>query len=981
MEVRSTAPRLTADEARAVARERFGVEAVVVEPLPGERDQNFLLSGPQFGRLVLKIAPSGEGRAALELQNEALRLLAEREPGLGLPRVVGDDGHRARLLTWVPGRLLVEARPRGRSLLRSLGGLLGRLDRALLSFSHPAAGRALKWDLARASWIHDYLPLLEDLERRRLVERALAEVEGPLAGALAGLRRSVIANDANDYNVLVAEDGDPLERRVCGLIDFGDMLETWTVAELAIAGAYAAMGTADPVGAIAEVAGGYHAELPLSDEELEVLLPLVRLRLAVSVTNSAHQRIVERDNAYLTVSEAPAWQLLERLAPVPPRLALYRFREACGLPPCPASPAIVRWLRENGPFGAVLSPDPREVRRVVFDLSVGSEELGLPDEWEAEPALTALLFGRMRREDARLGVGRYDEARALYTSDVFRGDGDDGEERRTVHLGMDLFAEAGTPVLAPLAGVVRSVRDNAGLLDYGPTVILEHAVPGGPTFYTLYGHLARESVTHLAPGAHVARGDAVGRIGVAAENGGWAPHVHFQIVTDLLGYDGDFPGVASPRQRATWVSLAPDPNLVVGLPPAELAPAHQATAEVRARRRERLGASLSVAYREPLHIVRGSGARLYDVDGRSYLDAVNNVAHVGHCHPRVVRAGQRQMAVLNTNTRYLHETVVRYAERLRSKLPPPLSVLFFVSSGSEANELALRLARAHTRRHEVAVLEGAYHGNTSTLIDVSPYKHDGPGGAGAPAWVRVLPLREPAQAFAMMGGLAALICEPIPSCAGQVVLPDCYLDEAFRLARVAGGVAIADEVQTGFGRVGSHFWAFETQGVVPDVVTMGKPIGNGHPLGAVATTPEIAGSFANGMEYFSTFGGNPVSCAIGMAVLDVIEEEGLQENARTVGQQLVVGLRALQSRHPIVADVRGLGLFLGVELARDGQPAGAEASYVANRMKDKGVLVGTDGPHHNVLKIKPPLVFSERDAEVLVSALESVLAEDFVASR
>ena len=726
-------------------------------------------------------------------------------------------------------------------------------------------------------------------------------------------------------------------------------------------------------------------KLPLNTPVVVVIFN-VRLVLStaltvVSVTNSAHQRIVERDNAYLTVSEAPAWQLLERLAPVPPRLALYRFREACGLPPCPASPAIVRWLRENGPFGAVLSPDPREVRRVVFDLSVGSEELGLPDEWEAEPALTALLFGRMRREDARLGVGRDDEARALYTSDVFRGDGDDGEERRTVHLGMDLFAEAGTPVLAPLAGVVRSVRDNAGLLDYGPTVILEHAVAGGPTFYTLYGHLARESVTHLAAGAPVARGDAVGRIGVAAENGGWAPHVHFQIVTDLLGYDGDFPGVASPRQRATWVSLAPDPNLVVGLPPAELAPAHQATAEVRARRRERLGASLSVAYREPLHIVRGSGARLYDVDGRSYLDAVNNVAHVGHCHPRVVRAGQRQMAVLNTNTRYLHETVVRYAERLRSKLPAPLSVLFFVSSGSEANELALRLARAHTRRHEVAVLEGAYHGNTSTLIDVSPYKHDGPGGAGAPAWVRVLPLREPAQAFAMMGGLAALICEPIPSCAGQVVLPDCYLDEAFRLARVAGGVAIADEVQTGFGRVGSHFWAFETQGVVPDVVTMGKPIGNGHPLGAVATTPEIAGSFANGMEYFSTFGGNPVSCAIGMAVLDVIEEEGLQENARTVGQQLVVGLRALQSRHPIVADVRGLGLFLGVELARDGQPAGAEASYVANRMKDKGVLVGTDGPHHNVLKIKPPLVFSERDAEVLVSALESVLAEDFVASR
>ena len=403
--------------------------------------------------------------------------------------------------------------------------------------------------------------------------------------------------------------------------------------------------------------------------------------------------------------------------------------------------------------------------------------------------------------------------------------------------------------------------------------------------------------------------------------------------------------------------------------------------------------------------MRGWKQRLYDDDGLAYLDAVNNVPHVGHSHPHVVRAARDQMAVLNTNSRYLHERLVEYAERLTATLPPQLSVCYFVNSGSEANELAIRLARAVTGRRGMVVVDVAYHGNTTTLIDVSPYKHDRRGGSGAPAWVRKIPMpdvyrgqwREGDSAAGRNYGLAvndamaalelagepvaAFIAESILSCGGQIVLPEGFLRAAYAKVRARGGICIADEVQVGLGRVGTHWWAFETQQVVPDIVTMGKPIGNGHPLAAVVTTSEIARAFANGMEFFSTFGGNPVSCATGCAVLDVIEREQLRSNARDVGARLLDGLRALVAAHPIAGHARGLGLFAGLELVRDREsrePATAEASYVANRMRDKGILISTDGPFDNVLKIKPPLCFEATDADRLVDTLDQILEEDFV---
>ena len=591
----------------------------------------------------------------------------------------------------------------------------------------------------------------------------LQQYDATVARRVPTLRKSVIHGDGNDYNVIVGtakEHGPP----VIGMIDFGDLVYSSTVNELAIALAYIMLDKADPVAAAAVVVGAYHARFALEADELEILFPLACMRLCVSAVLATCQQAQQPDNAYLSISEAPAWRLLPRLTSVPPRAAAEAFRQACGLP-ATSAPVATR---------------PREA--------------------------------------------------------------------------------------------------------------------------------------------------------------------------------------------------------------------------ILAARQKHLGASLSLSYDEPLYLVRGSMQYLFDEQGRALLDGVNNVCHVGHCHPRVVAAARQQIGLLNTNTRYLHENIVDYAERLTATFPEPLEVCFFVNSGSEANDLALRLARAYTRRREVVIVDGAYHGHLSSLIEISPYKFDGPGGQGAPPHVHKVAMpdvyrgpygsddKNAGQKYALLvaqaiqdcdGGIAAFFCESLLSCGGQIVLPPGYLAHAYRHVADAGGVCVADEVQVGFGRVGSHFWGFETQGVVPDIVTLGKPMGNGHPLAAVITRRAIADALADGMEYFNTFGGNPVSCAVGLAVLDVLREERLQDAARDVGGYLKAGLEKLKDRYPLIGDVRGAGLFLGVELVADGarrEPAADVAHRVVQEMKARRILLSTDGPLHNVIKIKPPLAFSKANADYLLASLESVMS-------
>jgi 4-aminobutyrate aminotransferase-like enzyme/Ser/Thr protein kinase RdoA (MazF antagonist) len=1031
---------VTESEAEQFARELYGLD-VSAKALPGEYDDNFHLTtnsieppGGADARLefVLKVMHPARERELIDLQCRALQHLAEKAPQLGLARVrplsngetfssVQDADGVERLvwlLTFVPGCVLAQARPHSKELLQSLGRFLGEMDAALEDFEHPAAHRELKWDLAAAGWIRERLDRIAGGARRALVQKFLELYEGEVAPGLPKLRRSVIYGDANDYNVLVGA-ALPLPRRVVSAVDFGDMHHSIRVAEVAIGAAYAMFGKTDPLHAAAAVVSGYHNAAPLEEQELAILFPLIAMRLAVSVTNSAQRATLKPDDAYVTISEGPAWAVLERLAEIHPRFAHYTFREACGLAPVPNGAAVLKWMAGHaGTAAPVLDVDVRQDPTIVVDLSAGSAFLaGDPMSLDMS-ALTDKIFGEMKKARVSVGLGRYDEARLLYSSPLFASPGSRGaeagaapgvangnamEERRTVHLGIDLFTGPGSAVYAPLDGVVHTVANNAAELDYGPLVILRHETPAGLLFFTLFGHLSKSALTLLRPGQRVARGDKFARLGSRHENGGWPPHLHFQIILDLLEKDADFPGVARASERGVWASLSPDPNLLLRIPTERMPAKEPDAAQTLAARQTLLGPNLSVSYQRPLKMVRGWMQYLYDDTGRAFLDVYNNVPLVGHSHPRVVRAVQDQIALLNTNTRYLHDLVVQYAARLTRLLPDPLRVCYFVNSGSEANELALRMARAHTGRKDVIVLEHAYHGNTGAMVDISPYKFAGPGGRGRRSWVHVAPIADDYRGAYRRGDpeagvkyaqhvgeiierlrgenrdVAAYIAESLPSVAGQVVFPPGYLGETYQQVRAAGGVCIADEVQVGFGRLGSHFWGFATQRVVPDIMVLGKPIGNGFPLAAVVTTREIADSFANGMEFFSTFGGNPVACAAGLAVLDAVEEEHLQEKALRVGVSLKNKLTELREKYQLIGDVRGSGLFLGIDLVRNRdtrEPATDEAGYAVNRLRECGILAGTDGPGHNVIKLRPPLVFSEADAEFFSTTLESILAED-----
>jgi 4-aminobutyrate aminotransferase-like enzyme/Ser/Thr protein kinase RdoA (MazF antagonist) len=420
------------------------------------------------------------------------------------------------------------------------------------------------------------------------------------------------------------------------------------------------------------------------------------------------------------------------------------------------------------------------------------------------------------------------------------------------------------------------------------------------------------------------------------------------------------------------------------------------------RRRRRLGPELELSYKNPVHVVRGEGVWLIDDEGRSLLDAYNNVPSVGHCHPTVVQALARQAATLNTNTRYVYESVIEYADRLTATMPGDLSVCMFVCSGSEANDLAWRLAKAHTGNSGGIVMEDAYHGTTDAVYELSPADYGIDKGRTLADYIATVPapdgyrgqfrrsdpeyatryaacIDEAVASLATRGfAPAAFFLDLVLSSNGIMIPPPGYLSEVFNKIRAAGGLCVADEVQSGFGRTGDHLWGFEAHDVVPDIVTLGKPIGNGLSMAAVVTTPAIVASLMKETDFFSTTGGNPVACAVGLAVLDVLEQESLQDRAARVGAILRSQIEELAERHPLIGDVRGAGLFIGVELVRDRstlEPATKETAAVANRMRDLGVLVGVEGPCGNVLKIRPPLVFDENHALQFTDTLDRALSE------
>ncbi|WP_377190843.1 aminotransferase class III-fold pyridoxal phosphate-dependent enzyme [Ruegeria meonggei] len=987
-------------------RQNWGLDARL-ERLDGEYDLNFRACATNGQDYVLKVMRAGCEAELVDLQVQALAHLAAEAPGLPFPRVFPDlsgvllpeiaDADGQMRLVWLleclPGKCYARVASKLEDLILKLGRVLGATDRALERFSHAGLQRAgFKWDLMQAGWVADQLGAITDPSRRALLAE-ICDGFAAISGQLVGLPKQALHNDANDYNILVEG---ALDKRpsVSGLIDLGDMCAAPRICDLAIAGAYVVLDHPKPEHALAALVRGYHAVNRLRPDEVDLIWPLLRMRLAVSVVNSTLMAGENPDDPYVTISQAPAWRFLENTE-INGGLMPARLRAACSLPVTDGAERIHAYLSEHrGQFAQLFEQDLSDVP--MGSLSV--ENCTWPQNPFQMPLAEAARVGEEYGEGVWLGY--YNEPRLIYAEPEFRKGPWKASDRRTVHLAVDVFAPAGTVLHAPMSGRVEAVENRNAHLDYGGVVILHHETPEGDAFYTLYGHLDPEVCDRLKPGDPVAQGAAFAQLGDAAQNGGWAPHVHFQLALATGGMQTNWPGVGDPDEMELWHALCPNPAALLNLPDDKVFYRPTDKQAILQGRHDHFGGNLSLTYDDPVMLVRGWKHHMFDEWGRPYLDAYNNVPHVGHAHPRIQAVAADQLRRMNSNTRYLHPAQTAFADKLLSKLPDHLSVCFFVNSGTEANELALRLARAHTGAKGIVTPDHGYHGNTNAAVAISAYKFNKPGGIGQADWVELVEVADEyrgsfrrddpdrASKYADLvdpaiaalqdrgQGVAGFIAETFPSVGGQFIPPIGYLPAVYEKIRAAGGVCIADEVQTGLGRLGAYYFGFEHQGALPDIVVMGKPIGNGHPLGVLVTTKEIAQSFDNGIEFFSTFGGSTLSCRIGKEVLDIVDDEGLQDNAHAMGVRLMDGLRQIEGDFACIGDVRGMGLFLGVELINPDGSEGTEiCKYVKNRMRDHRILIGSEGPKDNILKIRPPLTIEADDVDMILWALLDVLAE------
>jgi 4-aminobutyrate aminotransferase-like enzyme/Ser/Thr protein kinase RdoA (MazF antagonist) len=999
--------KISAKQAEEILFNLYNIKGTASE-LPGEVDFNFRIKVENSEGYILKISRPNEDENYLDFQQQLLQHVELNDQHLIAPKVIKNKNDAAtpsitdafgkerkvRLLTWISGRVWSSVNPQLDSLRFSLGEQCGLLTEALQGFEHSEAQREFVWDVAQSLWTKEHIHLFSK-EEKEIITYFQNQFENKKP-TYDSLRRSVVHNDANDNNVIVSEE--LINPIVKAAIDYGDAIHTQIINDLAIA-CYTNIHHNDPLDAALPIVKGYHSAFPLQEEELIHLYNAIAMRLVISVTKSAINKIEEPNNEYLLISEKPSWEILKKWRTIHPDFAEYSFRAACGFKAHPNEEKFKIWASKNTFSLTNLFPtiDRNEAHHI--DMSVSSKWIGHQQDFNNIDLLQFKIEQLQKEVPTKIISGGYLEPRALYTSTAYDKVGNKGKESRSIHLGIDYWLPTHTPVHAILDGEVVIAVNDAGDKEYGGLVVLKHQTEDFE-FYTLYGHNTVKSVAKHTIGDVILKGEKIAELGNYPENGNWAPHLHFQVLLSLFDYHVDYPGVAYLSQIEVWKSVCPDPNLLFKSE-ALLENNSLTNDEIINYRKQHLGKSLSLQYKTPIKMVRGAGQYLMDQYGRKYLDTVNNVAHVGHENYKVVKAGQDQMALINTNSRYLHENINELAKELIETLPPELNVLHFVNSGSEANELAIRMVKAVTGEKDMIASEVGYHGNANMCIDISSYKFDGKGGHGAPEHTQIFPLtdtfrgkhrgEDAATKYAeevqkcidniqQKGrNLGGFIIEPIISCGGQVELPEGFLAQAYKLVRNAGGICISDEVQVGCGRLGKTFWGFQLHDVIPDIVTIGKPLGNGHPIAAVACTQEVADKFANGMEYFNTFGGNPVSCAIATEVLRTVKGDKLQENALEVGEYLKSELTKLSKEFPIIGDVRGQGLFLGIELVdSELNPLADQTDYLANRMKDHGILMSTDGPDYNVIKIKPPIVFTKENAEELLFYLKKILKEDFM---
>lgn len=961
-------PQLTVAQAQAVVRAHWGLD-VRAEEVGSSQDQNFRAT-PEDGRsFVLKVASPLWSQAELDLQNAAMRHLGAGGVGVAIPEpvpaldgtdVVVAEGHHVRLLTWVDGIPLWQVGRLGPETWRALGQLAARSARGLEDFEHPELDRVLQWDTRRAAEVVDALAAEEPSVTRGRLGAVMARVERGVHPELS-LPVQTIHCDVTDLNTVTAA---PRPARPTGLLDFGDVVRTWRVCEpVHTAVALIGQDLDDPLGVVIEVLAGHHAEAPLEPSELDAFWLLVLARAAVCAIHSTRQARLSPENVLIRRALEADWAVLDAVAQVPDAVAIAALRAAGGAPPCPAGATVADRLARAECVPLV---DLGDTDLVPIDLSVGSERFAF-GEWQSSRGLAeATSVG-----SGKVAVGRWGEVRPA-----------SGAQARaapaTLHLGIDVFAPAGTPVRASLDGSVVGVEP-AGAVE------LECSLGDAVLHVRLAGIEAG-----VAQGDRVTAGAVMGY--VAGTRRGLLPaHVHVQC-----GVVRGLPGLGRARDHAAWLAVCLDPSPLVGA--SARAPEPSDHRRQRERRAAVLGAPQRLYFREPPEVVRGWRHLLYDAEGRAYVDAINNVAVLGHSHPAVAAAAARGFRLINTNSRFLYGVMAEYAERLAALLPDPLDSVFLVNSGTEAVDLALRLARAATGRQDLVSLEGAYHGWTTATDELCTNAVDRPNWRDElQAHVHVAEQPDPyrgrfgddgsayadsvgdaLEAAGARGGAAAFVAEPLLGNQGGIAVASGYLPAAYARARAAGALCIADEVQVGYGRTGESFWAFEHEGVVPDLVCVAKATGNGHPVGAVICAREVADAFDRIAPFFSSTGGGPVSCRVGLAVLDVLEAEGLQANAKCVGGRLKAGLEQLAEDHDVIGAVHGRGLYLGVDIVRDRttkEPAPEIAAEICERMRELGVIVQPTGDAANVLKVKPPLCLDAAAADHIVGALAETLCD------
>jgi 4-aminobutyrate aminotransferase-like enzyme/Ser/Thr protein kinase RdoA (MazF antagonist) len=967
------APAVTLTAAAEIAREYFGVDipAAGVTALGSQQDANFLLTGADGQPLgVLKIANPAFTRIEIEAQDAAAAFVAAAEPGVrtannvNLPgvapiaEVTTPDGGTlyARIITYLGGGTMSGDQYVAPDRWAALGSLAGRASRTLAAFDHAGVDRVLQWDLQYADRTIDLLaPYVTDAARRAHVEAATAAAWRVVSDLAAHLPSQVIHCDITDDNVVCS----PPEALPDGIIDFGDLTRSWAVGELAVTVSSVLRHAGGEPAAALPIIAAFHRERPLHAAEIAALWPLVVLRAATLIVSGIQQAAIDADNDYATSALEHEWRIFERSLAVPSTVMTGLIAETLGT----ATAAVVA---REARVGQRLFPDIDIDAVRHLDLSIESDGLDA-GRWlhtDSEDALAATELAR----GASAVVTAYGRPRLTRSVAL------SGESPATVPTGIDVWLGQESTLIAPFSGLVAAVSEHEIALagDYG-------------TDGTLHVRGAA-----LRPGESVRVGHAIAEGAALATVTGrlWLQHVG---TTDVR-----VPAFVRPEYAPGWLALTRDPRPLLGVT------AEDSTTEdadtLTARRGQAFAAVQEQYYRRPPRIERGWREYLLDTDGRSYLDMVNNVAAIGHGHPDLADAVARQWRRLNTNSRFNYHAVVEFSERLAATLPDPLDTVFLVNSGSEAVDLALRLAFAVTGRQDVVSVAEAYHGWTYATDAISTSVADNPNAlATRPAWVHPVPspnsfrgehrgpdaARYGPEAVAIIETLAAqghppaaFICEPFYGNAGGVALPDGYLGSVYSAVRAAGGLAIADEVQVGYGRLGKWFWGFQQQGVLPDIVTVAKAMGNGQPLGAVITTRAIADAYRNQGYFFSSAGGSPVSSVVGLTVLDVIEREGLQSNAFEVGEHLRSRLTELAARHPLIGAVHGSGLYMGVELVRDRQtlePADTETEAICERMRELGVIVQPTGDHMCVLKMKPPMCISMTSADFFVDMLDRVL--------